>query len=419
MAIALSSPYNLISDLIALGPISFSGVTQTAVSVTASSNSSAGQVYVAYRYTGPWTSAGSIISAAVQQKAAVIGGNQFSLANLTVGAKVYVGIAQQWTTFSAYSVGEVQLLSALPGPIAPAQCGQYPDQIFYKDVPLLVDLLYGWQGTKPLNISVSGIPPGCAVSIDGKVTGSATSIANVPCVVTVSNDHGSETGEFNWYGMTLAPPAPVGMTRAEILDLAKAYADRQDIEVEDKIGEMLSMAEDRMSRIMRNREMSSEMKIPIVDGQDYYALPADYAGLRHIKLVLENAGERNLTYVQPAMGTSVSGSAWDTHSSKTQYTILNNKIYLPRAVKGPGYIELSYFQRVPQLIKPSDTNWVLTHHRDVYLTALSAEIELFAKNDERAALLWQKLDGAFEEISMRNQKDTWSSGPMTISVEGY
>jgi len=142
--------------------------------------------------------------------------------------------------------------------------------------------------------------------------------------------------------------------------------------------------------------------------------------MRYIKLSLDKGVEQKLTYVNPVIGTDI--KTWQgAYASHSQYTILNNMLYLPCPLKGPGYIELSYYQRVPQLIDDDDTNWVLTNHRDIYLDAISAEIERFAKNDERYTMLWSKVNNAFEEIASRHEKDVWSGGPLTIDVEkgGY
>ena len=69
----------------------------------------------------------------------------------------------------------------------------------------------------------------------------------------------------------------------ELQVACKAYSDRYDLEVDTNFKRMITLAESRMSRIMRQREMSTSHLIAI-DGSRSYNLPVDFAGLRDISI---------------------------------------------------------------------------------------------------------------------------------------
>lgn len=205
---------------------------------------------------------------------------------------------------------------------------------------------------------------------------------------------------------------PSSWDRQTLLQVVIAYADRYDADVSDQLSYMLGLAEDRMSRIMRNREMSAQTMIPI-DGSPYYELPSDFAGLRDVHI----DGPTTLQYVNPEQANNI---VLD-NIANTYYTIIANQIHLYPTLTVPegksNNIHITYYQRVTPLLGNSDTNWVLTNHSDIYKTAMSAEVEAFVKNDQRAIMFWQQLDSMFAEIESRDWKDRWSGTSLSTRLE--
>lgn len=205
---------------------------------------------------------------------------------------------------------------------------------------------------------------------------------------------------------------PSTWTRSDLFSVSIAYADRYDTDVSDQLPFMLGLAEDRMSRIMRNREMSANLSIPVT-GAEYYTLPSDFAGMRDINV----DGLYTLQYLNPEQATNTK-----LHKANcTYYTIVGNTLHivplLESAEGEDNEIKIIYYQRVVPLVENSDTNWVLTNHSDIYKTALSAEIEVFVKNDERATMFWGQLDSMFGEVERRDWKDRWSGTSLATRLE--
>ena len=206
---------------------------------------------------------------------------------------------------------------------------------------------------------------------------------------------------------------PLTWTRENLFTVTKAYADRYDAEVNANLPEMLALAEDRMSRIMRNREMTATVDIIIVDGQEYYDLPSDFAGLRDIKVIPTTGSPTTLQYITPEQANNVIKNSGTT----TYYNISANKLRIVNVLSGEGVIELLYYQRVPPLTDNQSTNWILKHHGDIYKTAMMAEVEIFVKNDPRAVAFSQQLQAMFDELDLRDNKDRWSGTPLATRLE--
>ena len=198
----------------------------------------------------------------------------------------------------------------------------------------------------------------------------------------------------------------IGWTRKDLFDVAQAYADRYDAEVENMLIGMLGLAEDRMSRIMRNHDMTAELVMALT-GVHNYDLPSDFGGFRTI--YTEN--NTPLMYVNPEQYINLH----DVNEG-AYFTILAQKLRIVPAIDNTN-LYLTYYQRVPPLANDQDTNWVLTDHADIYKTAMMAEIEEFVKNDERSVHYWNKLDAMFAEIKGRDWHDRWSGNSLTIRLE--
>jgi len=76
-----------------------------------------------------------------------------------------------------------------------------------------------------------------------------------------------------------------------------------------------------------------------------------------------------------------------------------------------------YGELYPGLFAVTPMQMLLRQHKDIYLTAMLAELEVFVKNDQRAEYFYGKLNALFEEIETRHQQDTWSGQPLTIKSD--
>lgn len=91
------------------------------------------------------------------------------------------------------------------------------------------------------------------------------------------------------------------------------------------------------------------------------------------------------------------------------YTVLAGKVrFMPSA---PGFVDLTYYARIPSLSETQPTNWLIRKAPEVYLYGTLMEAALFQKDEERSAqwlgLVKERLGAIF------GQGDTQKTGVRT------
>ena len=202
------------------------------------------------------------------------------------------------------------------------------------------------------------------------------------------------------------------MNYAEVIAAAQLYADRYDAEVTDNMDQVLRLAESRINRRLKLRQMTTRATMMLVDNQEYYPLPPDFAGMRDVENSPTDGPRRTLTYFNPEQANEVQARGSTGYAA---YTIIADQLQLipPQA---DGNIEIVYYQRVPPLTATEPENWASKDYPDLYRDALMSEIELLVKNDERAVLWDTRLNKTVDELVNNDQEERWSGTPMQIRV---
>jgi hypothetical protein len=208
------------------------------------------------------------------------------------------------------------------------------------------------------------------------------------------------------------------MTYQELVDAAQAYADRYDEEVSKNIPLFILMAESRMNRVLKTRKQSARVYSNTLTGQEFYALPPDYAGMRDIQINSEeplnsdyasgsfnylNPEQMNIQRNQPPAG-------------RCYYTIIGDQIQIYPMQDTGKALEIVYFQKVPPLTDVNINNWMSLDHPDIYVSGVVTEIELFVKNYDVAEGWAKRLVMATNELSSTDVLERWSGSAMTIKV---
>lgn len=125
---------------------------------------------------------------------------------------------------------------------------------------------------------------------------------------------------------------------------------------------------------LRIREMIAVETLTPVDG--VCTLPADY--LQYRRVVQLASIRRELQQIAPS-------AADQRYSDRAagpgqDFTIVGNS--LQAFPTGNTDIELTYYQKIPQLVADGDTNWLLTMHPNLYLHGGILQVAIFRRNDE-------------------------------------
>lgn len=121
---------------------------------------------------------------------------------------------------------------------------------------------------------------------------------------------------------------------------------------------MLNYGSEEMSGL-RVREMESIATLTPTSG--VCTLPTDY--LQYRRVTVPSSLRRELTYTTPAAADDLYPDR--ASGSPCRFTIIGSSLYtFPLTASD---VELTYYQKIPDLSADSDTNWLLTAHPLVYL----------------------------------------------------
>jgi hypothetical protein len=213
------------------------------------------------------------------------------------------------------------------------------------------------------------------------------------------------------------------MNYLEIVDLARAYADREDVEVEKNMDNFLRLVEARMNRLLKTRNQTVRGYAPTRTDQAYYCLPGDYRGMRDIQLNSKIPGTPHTIaqfhYLSPEQMNVKSQQAND---GKMYYTVIANQLQIHPCQEGGKSIEMIYYQKVPPLMANTvlddtlDSNWMSEEHPDIYNSGLAGEIEKFAKNFDIAKGHFGDLRGYIDELDYADELETWAGQALVMRV---
>jgi hypothetical protein len=212
----------------------------------------------------------------------------------------------------------------------------------------------------------------------------------------------------------------------DLIKASKAYTDRYDQDLDDAIPAFTKIVESKINTAMKTGEQSVRAQIRLEAEQEYYSLPSDFGGFRDVELVKKGSGSidhhnalspiggKTLVYLSPEEMNKVARAG---HQENMHYTVVANQIQIapPQA---DDILEVVYYQLVPPLANPEDSNWLSDKHPDAYIFGLCAEISAFAKDD----VGFQGYDARFKEsiasITMDDQITRWSGPSLRTQVDG-
>lgn len=209
------------------------------------------------------------------------------------------------------------------------------------------------------------------------------------------------------------------MYYADIVDAAKSYADRNDVEVSDKIDTFIIMAESKINRVLRTYEQTHRISTATFEDREMYSLPDDYNGMRAIQfntgqVDAEGSKPYALEYITPELMIQYQA---EDRRDEFYYTVVAQQIQVHPTLPANGTLELLFYRKVPNLNSQHINNWCSENHPDIYVSGLCAEIELFVKNYEVAKLWNDRMVSAIQELTGSDIEKRWAGNSLTMRVE--
>lgn len=175
----------------------------------------------------------------------------------------------------------------------------------------------------------------------------------------------------------------------------------------------IQMAESRMNRLLRSREMETRAAAILSCGIAHVPVPADFGGVRYFKV----------TSVQPPhLVRPQSPQQIGTHQQSAPglpqfFAIVADNFQLSPTPAIDYTAEISYYKKVPPLTEDMPSNWVLSNHPDCYLFGAAFYASQKQQDWERAANFEKFFIQAFAEIESADAHDRWSGGPLRITTD--
>lgn len=186
--------------------------------------------------------------------------------------------------------------------------------------------------------------------------------------------------------------------------------------VDDQIDEIMVMANDTLNNGMefgmatipalRVREM--EVVTSLTPTSGVCTLPTDY--LQYRRVVEELSLRRPLTYIAPDQADQkypdrAAGLARD-------FTIIGGSLYMFPVSSND--IELTYYQKIPDITSAAPTNWLLTKRPAIYLHACLFQVGLLRSDDAMIQRSAQLVSSMANAMMASNEMANYAFAPSQV-----
>lgn len=147
------------------------------------------------------------------------------------------------------------------------------------------------------------------------------------------------------------------------------------------------------NRVLRTPEMESRALTSV--GSEFTAVPVDFL---EIRAAIDEDGNE-LRYVAAQQFATVVDRA--PLIDAPIYTIEDMQIRVYPVPDTAYDLTILYYQRIPDFVSGTDTNWLLRDSPDAYLYGSLVHARLFLNDDQRVAMVQRMYDAALAEIRRR------------------
>jgi len=202
-------------------------------------------------------------------------------------------------------------------------------------------------------------------------------------------------------------------TYAELKESIAGWLNRDDLTA--NIPDFIALAESSINNEIRHWRMETRAETTI-DSQ-FTGIPSDWVST--IRFHLENAGTTDLRYLPRAEMQRVRAEQDDSTGTPEYYGHNAAQFEVLPSPDGPYSSILLYYAKVPTLSDSVTTNWLLTHHPDVYLYGALIHSAPFLKEDERAQVWAALYSSAVERVNDASNKSTASGSGLRLNIKAY
>lgn len=199
-------------------------------------------------------------------------------------------------------------------------------------------------------------------------------------------------------------------TYSDLQTTVASYLARSDLTVQ--IPDFIRLAEIRLRRDLRIRQMMSAATTTTTGGDATVALPSDFLEVRD--LVVQTNPVRPVNYISPSV---FSRNARVTESGvPLDYTILATEFKFAPVPDTNYTIEIVYYAAPPYLTDSNSSNVFLANCPDLLLYAALGEAEPYLMNDARIQVWAAMYDRGLASLNTSDESAQYSGVPLTMTL---
>ncbi len=196
---------------------------------------------------------------------------------------------------------------------------------------------------------------------------------------------------------------------SELKTTVANYLARSDLTTQ--IPDFIRLAEIRLQRDLRTRQMLVVATAPTVGGTSTVGLPPDFLEMRDIHISTTPATA--LTYLSPS---AFYAGARTTDSGKpNDYTVLGSDLQLAPIPDTNYTLQMLYYAKPTALSDTVSSNVFLANYPDALLYASLGEAEPYLMNDARLQTWAALYDRSINAISVSDQSSEYGGQSMSMS----
>lgn len=187
------------------------------------------------------------------------------------------------------------------------------------------------------------------------------------------------------------------------------YLARSDLTTQ--IPDFIRLAEIRLQRDLRTRQMLVVATAATVSGDSTVGLPMDFLEMRDIHLNTTPATA--ISYLSPS--AFYAGARTTDQGKPVNYTVLGSELQLAPIPDTAYTLQMLYYAKPNALSDSVSSNTFLANYPDALLYAALGEAEPYLMNDARLQTWAALYDRAINAISVSDQSSEYGGQSMSMS----
>lgn len=173
------------------------------------------------------------------------------------------------------------------------------------------------------------------------------------------------------------------------------------------IPNFISLAEARLNRDLRVRQMIKRSNANTVAGSRYLAIPPDWQQAKNLQITASGRTQQ-LEYMTLDFSDYYNATQGGATGIPKYYNFTGGEIELIPTPNGVYSVEMAYYGKVTPLSDTTTTNWLLTQWPDIYLYGALIHSAPYLKEDERIDVWSTIYDRLTNEVNASDERAQYS-----------